>query len=137
MLEEAREALQGDRGAFCYAEMAYDQNFPPWLRALPGAFRLPSAHGRPRPSGVSDPRGAAEQLGRKAGLEGMDCPRGVPVPVWRGDHVWGTNTAATLPGAAAFGRREPATGRRYGLEWYSWVVSNHRPPEPQSDALTN
>jgi hypothetical protein len=21
--------------------------------------------------------------------------------------------------------------------WYSWVVSNHRPPEPQSDALTN
>ena len=22
-------------------------------------------------------------------------------------------------------------------EWYSWVVSNHRPSDPQSDALTN
>ena len=38
--------------------------------------------------------------------------------------------------AAKSGERTGGWSSR-DLEWYSWVVSNHRPSDPQSDALTN
>jgi hypothetical protein len=51
-----------------------------------------------------------------------------------------TRAAPVLPGLSLefFDRQLLENSKHlYLLRWYSWVDSNHRPSEPQSDALTN